>query len=116
MYGLRSKASDKNKNMKSGVLIKIHESSENQILAVADKELIGKKFEEKGICLDITERFYSGEEKTEEEIIKAMKESTSVNIVGIKAINLGIKAGIITEDTVIKIKGIPHAISVQYGN
>jgi len=101
--------------MKTGILIKMHESSGKQLLAVADKELIGKKFEEGETCLDVTERFYKGEEKTEEEIIKAMKETANINIVGKKSIALGIKAEIITEDSVIEIKGIPHAISIKYG-
>ncbi len=114
MHGIRSKAPDKNKNMKSGILIKIHESAGKKIIAVADKELIGKKLEEGERCLDITERFYKGEEKTEEEVLKILKESANINLVGKKAISLGIKAGIITEDCVITIKGVPHAISVNY--
>ncbi|MBL7100455.1 MAG: DUF424 family protein [Nanoarchaeota archaeon] len=95
--------------------MKVHESVGKKILAVADKELIGKKFEEGELCLDVTERFYKGEEKTEEETIKAMKDSQNTNLVGEKSIALGIKAGIITADMVIKIKGIPHAISIKYG-
>ena len=101
------------KNMKSGVLIKIHESAGKHIVAAADKELIGKKFKEGEICLDVSERFYNGEEKTEDEIIKIFKDSTNINIVGEKSVALGIKAGIITEESVIKIQGIPHAISIQ---
>ena len=115
MHGMRSKTSYKSKDMKTGILIKVHESSGNRILAVADKELIGKRFEEGDMCLDITERFYKGEEKTEEEIIKAMKDAANINIVGKKSIALGIKSGIITEDSVIKINGVPHAISIKYG-
>ena len=112
MHGLRSKTPHKSEDMKTGILTKMHESSGKQILAVADKELIGRKFEEGEICLDITERFYKGEEKTEEEIIKAMKDATNINLVGKKSIALGIKAGIITQDSVIKIEGIPHALSI----
>lgn len=115
MHSMRVKTPDKSKNMKSGVLIKIHESAGKKIIAVADKELIGKKFEEGERCLDVTERFYKGEEKTEEEIIKAMQESPNINIIGKKAVALAIKAGIITEDSVIKIKEIPHAIVIKYG-
>lgn len=70
--------------MKSGILIKLHESMGKKILAVADKELIGKKLEDEKICLEVTERFYKGEEKTEEEIIKAMQESPNINIIGKK--------------------------------
>ncbi len=115
MHGMRSKTSDKGEDMKSGVLIKFHESAGKKILAIADKDLIGKTFEEGKRYLEVTERFYKGEEKTEEEIIQAMKDSSNINLVGEKAIALGIKAGIITEDSVIKIKGIPHAISINYG-
>lgn len=100
--------------MKSGVLIKIHESAGKKITAVADKELICKKFEEGERCLEVTERFYKGEEKTEQEVLNILKESANTNLVGKKAIKLGIKAGIITEDSIITIKGIPHAISVNY--
>ena len=116
MYGMRGETPYKSENMKSGILVKIHESSGASILAVADKELVGKKFEEGELCLDVTERFYGGEEKTEEEIISLMKESQNINLVGEKAVALGIKAEIITQDSVIKIKGIPHAISIKYGN
>lgn len=103
------------KNMKSGVLIKVHESMGKKIVAVADKELIGKRFEEGERCLDITERFYKGKEETEEEILKILKQSTNTNFVGKKAVALGVKAGIITKDSIITIKGIPHAISLKYG-
>lgn len=112
---MRSKTSNKAENMKTGILIKIHKSAGKEILAVADKEIIGKKFEEGELCLDVSERFYKGEEKTEEEIIKAMKNSQNTNIVGKKSIALGIKAGIITEDAIITIEGTPHAISIKYG-
>lgn len=115
MHGMRIKTPYKNKNMKSGVLIKIHKSMGKRIVAVADKELIGKRFEEGERCLDIKEIFYKGKEETEEEILKILKQSTNTNLVGKKAVALGIKAGIITQDSVIIIKGIPHAISLKYG-
>jgi len=102
--------------MKTGVLVKIHESAGNSILAVADEDLIGKTFDEGDLHLEITERFYKGEEKSEEEIIALMKGSTNTNIVGEKSIAIALKAGIITEDSVIKIQGIPHAISIEYGS
>lgn len=116
MYGLRSKAANQSKNMKSGVLIKIHETTDNKIVAAADKELIGKKFKEGKVCLDVSERFYKGEEKTDDEILKIFKGSSNTNLVGEKAVALGLKAGIITEDSVMKVEGVPHAISIQYGS
>jgi len=102
--------------MKSGILVKIHESAGKQIVAIADKKLIGKKFKEGERVIDVSERFYKGEEKTEEEITKIMKEAANLNMVGEKSIKLALKEKIITDNSIIKIEGIPHAISIKYGN
>ncbi len=101
--------------MKSGVLIKKHKSVDKEIVALADKELIGKTFEEGDLCLKVTERFYDGDEKTEEEIIKEIKKATNLNIVGEKAIKIAVKAKVITKDSIVKIQRVPHAISIKYG-
>jgi|SRR3989344_4263848 len=88
--------------------------SYREIVAVCDSELIGKYFEEENFQLDIKENFYGGEIKTEQEVIEIMqdmkKEDATFNIVGEKSVNAGIKAGIITEESVGKIAGIPFAI------
>ncbi len=89
--------------------VKIHKTESREIIAVCDKELVGKKFINGEMQLDISERFYKGEEKSEEEIIKILKNCSCANLVGEKSVRLGIKIGIISKDNVIKIKGIPHA-------
>lgn len=89
--------------------IKIHNTGGRIVIAVADKELIGKTLEENNLELKITERFYKGEEKTEEEIIKILKEATNINLVGKKAINAALKAGIISKENILTIQNIPHA-------
>ena len=91
------------------LIVKIHKTPDKRmILAVCDKELIGKKFEQEGLQLDLNSDFYKGEEKTEEEILNLFKQAYIINLVGKKSIMLGSKQGIIKE--VIKIKEIPHAI------
>lgn len=101
------------------ISIKIHEAY-RKIVAVCDKELIGKKFEENNLQLDINPKFYSGEykddEDNEEEIIELLKdqekEDSCFNIVGENACNIAIKAGIIDESSIIQIQGIKHALSL----
>ncbi len=75
--------------------------------------MIGKKFEENNLQLDLTSNFYKGEEKNEKEIVDCMKGSCLVNIVGEKSINLAIKLGIIDKDKIIKIKNIPHVQAIR---
>ncbi len=87
-------------------------------VAVCDKELVGKKFEEPfegGIKqLDLKENFYKGEESDREnikEIMKKMaKEDATFNIVGKDSVAAALEAGIISEKQVSKIKEIPFAL------
>ncbi len=94
-------------------------NSYRNVVAIADKELIGKKFEEEGKQLDVKESFYKGEDKenkpkTEEEIKRIMLDwkgdDATFNIVGEKSINLAIQTGIITQESIGKIQNIPYAL------
>src|SRR3989338_8376181 len=95
------------------MIVKAHKTQDGRkILAVCDNDLIGKKFEEKNLQLDLTSNFYKGEEKSEEEIINLLKNCYLVNIAGNQSTNLAIKLGIITKNNIIKIKKIPHAQAI----
>ncbi len=91
------------------ILVKIHKTKFRDVIAVCDSSLIGKKFEENGLQLDITERFYKGEAMPEEKIIIILENAENVNIVGEESMKLGIKAGIIIKENILTIEGIPHA-------
>ncbi len=84
------------------------------MVAICDKELIDKKFEQDNMGLDLTDSFFKGEEKTEEEVLKIMQnsaeEDATFNIVGEKSINLALKSGIINKQGIKKIQGIPVAL------
>ena len=84
------------------------------VVAVCDKELLGKKFEEGISQLDIKESFYKGEEKSQEEVVELMRslaqEDSTFNIVGKKAVAAAITAGIIDKESVGEISGIPFAL------
>ena len=97
--------------------IKIHNAYRN-IVSLADADLIGKKFieEKTGMQIDVKESFYNGEEISEDKAIKMMKMANSddatFNIVGKKAIECALKAGVIDKNGIIKIQGIPHALGL----
>jgi len=84
------------------------------IVAVCDVNLLGKKFEEGKFQLDVKENFFKGEKVDEEKAIKIMKEmlmeDATFNIIGEKSIKTAVKAGIISEQEIGKIQGIPFAI------
>jgi hypothetical protein len=93
--------------------IKIHDSY-RKIVAISDSDLIGKKFEEGIMQIDIKQNFFSGDEKTNEELIEILqdmqKEDATFNIVGQQSINCALKAGVIKSEGVFKIQGIPIAL------
>ncbi len=92
------------------MIVKIRKTNDGRnILAICDSDLIGKKFEDHDLQLDLTSNFYKGEEKSEKEILELFKTGSIINLVGKKSIEVGIKAGIINKKNIIKIKNIPHA-------
>ncbi len=95
------------------MIIKIHKSYRD-VIAICDSELLGKKFEEGKIQLDLTGEFFNGEEKNEGKIMEiienAAKEDATFNIVGEKAVQLALKACIISKKGIKKIQGIPMAL------
>ena len=94
------------------MIVKVHRNDENIILAVCDKEIIGKRFVEKDMQLDLTSNFYKGKEVSDDKLCYLIKKAYIVNLVGNKSVQFGIKEGIISEDHVITIKKIPHAQAV----
>jgi len=97
------------------MLIKLHKSYRD-VVSICDSELLGKKFEQGNLQLDLTGEFFKGEEKSENETLKFMKdastEDASFNLVGKKATDLALKAGIISKEGIKKVKGIPFALTL----
>ena len=95
------------------MLVKIIRS-QRDIVAICDSDLIGKKFEEGKLQIDVKENFFLGEELDEEKVIELMKkmrmEDATFDIVGENSVNAALKAGIIDEKGIVRIQGIPVAL------
>jgi len=95
------------------MLIKIHESYRD-VVAICDKELLGKKFEQGKYQLDIKENFFKGDETAEEKAIELIKhfldEDATFYIVGKKSTACAIQAGIISKERIKKIDGVPFVL------
>lgn len=95
--------------------LKIHEA-ERKVVAVCDSELLGKYFEQGKIQLDVKKEFYAGKEMNEKEVLEILQElaeeNATFNFVGKQAVNVGIKAGIIGKEGIMRIKNVPLALSL----
>ena len=95
------------------MIVKIHKTEDGRkIVAICDNELIGKKFEEGKLQLDLSSSFYKGKEMNEDDLAHLLKDSCMVNIVGKKSTDLAIKWGIVDDKSILKINNIPHAQAI----
>ena len=94
-------------------MIKIH-NAYRTIVALADTDLIGKKFEEGIRQIEIRQDFFQGEEKNKAEIIEILKdmqkEDATFNIVGKESVECALKSGIIKKEGIIIIDKVPVAL------
>ena len=99
--------------MVAGILVKVHEYH-RRIIAICDAELLGRKLEQDPLQLEINKDFYGGEEVSEKELQDlledSVREDATFNIVGERAIAIAIKAGVVGEQGIIRIQGVPHAL------
>ena len=88
--------------------------SYRDVVAICDKELLGKTFEKGDFVLNVKESFYKGEEKTLDEVLKILEtmayEDATFNLVGEKSVNAGLQVGIINEESVGEIEGVRFAL------
>ncbi len=95
------------------IYVKRYDLGEEVLIAVCDKELIGRRFEEGELLLHVSESFYKGEAVTEVEMIASLKQATIVNLVGERAVGCAIANSFIDEANVLYIEGVPHAQMVR---
>ncbi|MBM3232830.1 DUF424 family protein [Candidatus Pacearchaeota archaeon] len=100
---------------KDMMFLKIH-SSYRSVVALVDSELLGKRFEEGKRQVEIKEGFFKGEEVDREKALfvlaSQLREDATFNIVGLEAIQCAIEVGVIDEDSVITIQGVPFALKL----
>ncbi len=95
------------------MLIKIHKATRLAV-ALCDSNLIGKKFEDEVRQLDLTGKFFEGEEKTREEVAELLKffsmEDACFNIIGEQSCSVAREVGLISDEGISKIAGIPFSL------
>lgn len=79
------------------------------VLACADKNLIGKTLKDKKLEVTVSENFYKGEETDEKKLQHLLAAADNINLFGKKCVGIALKKGFIKEQDIIKIAGVLHA-------
>ena len=95
------------------IAIRIHTSRGERILAAADEELLGRTFREGDARITVSETFYRGEVVPEEVLAERMKSVTIMNLVGERAVSVGISEGHVAACSVVTIGGVMHAQAMR---
>ena len=90
-------------------IVKQHPSPHGIVVVITDLEILGKKFEEGKLQLDLSKDFYKGEEMTTEKIIKILQKSYVIHLTGMHAVEIGVNLDIVNPERILIIQGIPHA-------
>jgi len=93
------------------IFIKVRTVNNDVLLALCDEDLIGKKLTDD---FTVDSKFYGTRRVNESEAVKEMQKATILNLTGEESVRTGIKAGLILESSIVKIKGIPHAQMIVY--
>ena len=93
----------------SKIYMKVYNISNEILVAACDAELVGKTLREGEIEFHISKEFYVDVLGDEEMLKKHLAKATIANLVGHRAVKCGIEMGLIDEENILKIEGVPHA-------
>jgi len=82
---------------------------EGLLLVITDQEILGKIYEEGKLQLDLTQKFYQGEEKSKKEIKLLLSKSRHLHLTGKEAVALGVEFGLVNPNKILYISQVPHA-------
>ena len=89
--------------------LKTHKKEGEVIVAICDKEILGKKFKSGKLQMEVNEKFYKGDLVNIENAMNAMRNATIANIIGNKIVDAAIDNKFINPENVLDIDGIKHA-------
>lgn len=98
------------------VYLKKYESGGEVLVAVCDENLLGRRFTEGRLVLDVKKEFYGGVLVTIDEAIRELKKATIANIVGENIVREALKEGLIHEEAILWVSNVPHAqiVKIKY--
>ncbi len=79
------------------------------LLVITDKDILGEKFEEGKIYLDLSKKFYKGREIDRSEAKKLIISARDLHLTGEEAVAIGLEMGIVNAKKILRIQNIPHA-------
>ncbi len=84
------------------------------MLACCDKELLGKTLKEGIVEFSVSENFYKDVLVDAQQLKQLLEETKNANLVGEKAVNTAVQAGMAAPSSVRYIQGVPHILIFKF--
>ena len=95
------------------ISIKVFKQGDNLIVGACDEQLIGKKFKEGKFQIDVAKNFYDGKRVDKKTLQRFLQDATIANLVGKETVTFAIQLGLIDQNCVLTVKGVPHAQMIR---
>ncbi len=94
--------------MLDGIIMKYHGGGDRGVLALCDKDILGKTLIEDDIEFKVTKGFYAGDPVNKDTLLGIISMVGSINAVGKISIGILLEEGIAREEDIIYIQDVPH--------
>ncbi len=95
------------------ISVKRHRCGNELLIAACDIGLLGGRFEEGELCLELKPGFFDGERVDARLFLEVLALATIANLAGEETVTSAIEAGFVDPECVIRIGGVPHAQLVR---
>jgi hypothetical protein len=95
------------------ISVKRHSTGNELLVAACDSAILGKRFEEGELCLELRAGFYDGERVDRRLFLEVLALATIANLAGEETVGAAVEAGMVDPECVIRIGGVPHAQLVR---
>jgi hypothetical protein len=93
--------------------LKVYRQGAEVLVAICDCGLLGKRFAEGRLHVEVDKDFFGEEKATPEEVETALKNATIANFVGCCAVEQAIRLGYVERENVLCIDGVLCAQMVR---
>ena len=95
------------------ISLKVHKHGDDVVIGACDEKLLGKKFVDGKLQIDVSKNFYQGQIIDKKTLEKFLNDATIANLVGKETVKCAINMGLVNPDCILEIKGVPHAQMVR---
>jgi len=98
---------------KKNVYLKIYRYEKEVLIAICDCDLMGKRFTEGKLHIEINQDFFGDKKASNREVGEALKSATIANFVGRQCVEYAIELGYVHKENTVVIDGVSCAQMVR---